>query len=120
MFAANLKKARYRANLSQAALAEKLFVTQQTVAKWESNRSSPNPESLLRLSEVLEVSLDELLGRGAANAPQKAESTPAQDSIAADTRGGRTQAFAALIPQLTDNELDILLGLMQRLADNKK
>ena len=66
MFAANLKKARHRANLSQAALAEKLFVTQQTVAKWESGESLPDLENAYALAKLLGVSVDDLIAHNEA------------------------------------------------------
>ena len=62
MFGDNLKKIREDAGLSQKALAEKIFVSQQTVAKWERNGSTPNPETIVMIAEVLGVSNDYLLG----------------------------------------------------------
>ena len=47
--------------LTQAKLAEKLFVSEKTVSKWENGNGLPDTNSLPKLCEILEVSLDELL-----------------------------------------------------------
>ena len=36
--------------LSQDELAEKLFMTRQAVSRWENGETTPNPETLKRLS----------------------------------------------------------------------
>ena len=62
MFPEELKKARTQAGMSQKDLAKMLYVSQQAVAKWEIGSSSPTPETLRRISEILNVSLNRLLG----------------------------------------------------------
>lgn len=54
---------RYRAELglSQEALAERVFVTRQTVSNWETGKNYPDIHSLLLLGALFEVSLDELV-----------------------------------------------------------
>ncbi|MDE6585584.1 MAG: helix-turn-helix domain-containing protein [Clostridia bacterium] len=61
MFNENLKKYRTAAGLSQSELAEKLFVTRQCVSKWEQGTNQPDLETLQKLSEILNVSVDELV-----------------------------------------------------------
>lgn len=63
MFSSRLKSLRQQAGLSQRALAEKLFVSQQAVARWETDKATPNPEMLAKIAEILNISVDELLGR---------------------------------------------------------
>ena len=63
MFGSQLKKLRNGIGLSQATLARKLSVSQQTVASWEVDRSSPSPEMLSLISDVFAVSVDYLLGK---------------------------------------------------------
>ena len=48
-------------NLTQAKLAEKLFVSEKTVSKWENGKSIPDANSLLKMSEIFEISINELL-----------------------------------------------------------
>ena len=52
-------------NLTQETLAEKVGVARQTIAKWETEESTPDLEMSGRLASVLEVSLDDLV-----NAPE--------------------------------------------------
>lgn len=57
----NLRKARINKAMSQEQLAVQLSVVRQTVSKWEKGTSIPDAESLVRLSEVLEVPVNVLL-----------------------------------------------------------
>ena len=61
-FFERLKLARTKAGYSQKLLASKLFISQQAYAKYENGTTSPNPETLKRISELLDVSTDYLLG----------------------------------------------------------
>ena len=63
MFGERLKELRMASGLSQSALASKLFISQQAVAGWELNKGSPNPETLVKISDILNVSVDHLVGR---------------------------------------------------------
>lgn len=48
-------------NLSQGDLAVMLEVSRQSISKWENNNAVPDLEKIVKLSEVFEVSLDELV-----------------------------------------------------------
>ena len=61
MISKNLIRLRKRAGLSQEALAEKIGVSRQTVAKWESGESAPDIQHADRLAELFNVNLDDLL-----------------------------------------------------------
>lgn len=56
-----LKNKRNEAGLSQEVLAERIGVSRQTISNWENNRSYPDIGSVLRLSDLYGISLDELL-----------------------------------------------------------
>lgn len=56
-----IKKRRLDAELSQEELAEKIFVTRQTISNWENNRSYPDINSLILLSNFFDISLDILV-----------------------------------------------------------
>lgn len=60
MFNENLVQMRKLLGLTQEDLAEKVGVTRQAVAKWESGESLPDLEKSKLLADVLGVSLDEL------------------------------------------------------------
>ena len=65
MLGQQLKKLRAEFRISQRELAEKLFVSQQAVAKWESGSATPNPETLIKLANIFEITTDILLGKSA-------------------------------------------------------
>ncbi len=58
----NIKKFREQMGITQSQLAESLFVTPQSVSRWEKGLAYPDIEKLPQLSAVFEVSIDELLG----------------------------------------------------------
>ena len=62
MFSKNLKTLRKHKGFSQEELASRLHVVRQTISKWEKNLSVPDADTLIRLAEILEVSVSELLG----------------------------------------------------------
>lgn len=61
MIGENLQYIRKRKNWSQEYLAEKIGVTRQTIANWENGDSVPDLELAGRLSQELDVPLDELV-----------------------------------------------------------
>lgn len=54
-------KLRTEKNLSQGDLAERLEVSRQSVSKWENNNAVPDLEKIIKLSEIFEVTLDDLV-----------------------------------------------------------
>ena len=50
-----IKKYRSELSISQDELAEKLFVSRQSVSNWENDKTYPDIKSLLLLSEVFQV-----------------------------------------------------------------
>lgn len=62
MFYKKLKELRKENKISQRTLADMLGITQQAVAKWETGRSTPDTDTLQKLSSIFKVSIDNLLG----------------------------------------------------------
>lgn len=54
---------RYRKQqaLSQEELAEKVYVSRQSISNWENDKTYPDIHSLLLLSQIFQVSLDQLI-----------------------------------------------------------
>ena len=50
--------------MTQEQLSEKLNVSRQTISKWESGNTSPDLESIVKVSKIFHVSLDDLLTEG--------------------------------------------------------
>ena len=61
-FSFNLKKYRKRKNLSQCKLAKTLHYGCTAIANYESGRNEPSIDSLIKLAEALDVTIDELVG----------------------------------------------------------
>ena len=57
----NIKSLRVRKNLTQDQLAERLFVTRQTVSNYENGRSRPDIDMLVKISEVLETDIHQVI-----------------------------------------------------------
>lgn len=60
-FGEKLKRAREEKGMTQQTLSDHLYVTRQVVSRWECGARYPDLLTAKKLSEVLEVSLDELL-----------------------------------------------------------
>lgn len=56
-----IKKFRNEFALSQDALAEKVYVSRQTISNWENDKSYPDVNSLVLLSKVFDTSIDNLI-----------------------------------------------------------
>ena len=56
-----IKELRTEKGWSQEALAQRAYVSRQTISNWETERSYPDVQSLLILSDLFGVSLDELI-----------------------------------------------------------
>lgn len=80
MLSENLKNLRKNRGLSQQQLSTRLNVTRQTISKWEKGLSVPDAELLLRIAEVLNVSVSHLMEETIV--PEQA--VPSLDTIAAE------------------------------------
>jgi transcriptional regulator with XRE-family HTH domain len=58
----NLNILRKTKGLSQEELAIRLNVVRQTISKWEKGLSVPDADMLIRIAEIFEISVSELLG----------------------------------------------------------
>ena len=56
-----IKYYRGEKNFSQEELAERVYVSRQTISNWENNKSYPDINSIVLLSEVFEISIDNLI-----------------------------------------------------------
>ena len=56
-----IKRYRNELKLSQEELADKVFVTRQTISNWETGKNYPDIHSVLLLSSIFNISLDQLI-----------------------------------------------------------
>lgn len=62
-FSERLKELRKRNNLTQQELADKVGTNRVNVTKWETGRTEPTLENIVKLAKILDTTTDELLGR---------------------------------------------------------
>ena len=89
----NISRLRAEHHLSQGDLAEALTVSRQSVSKWETDSSVPDLDKLVKLSQVFDVTLDELV-MGAE--PQPKAETPPQQVVVSHRMPGRKIAGTIL------------------------
>lgn len=59
----NIKYFREQNGWTQEELALKIHGSRSSIAKWENNSSQPDVHSLIKLSEIFDITLDQLVGR---------------------------------------------------------
>ena len=70
-FGEKLLSLRKEKGYSQEILADKLNVSRQTISKWESGITTPELEKIILLSEIFNISIDELVGKEEADKLEK-------------------------------------------------
>lgn len=97
MFKERLKEARQMNGISQRELARKVFLSQQTIGKYETGVATPSPEMVKKMAAVLGVSVGWLLeAEEASYSPEEIELINAYRRL--DERGKR--AVKALIASI--------------------
>ena len=81
-----IKRHRTERGLSQDDLAAKIYVSRQTVSSWENDKTYPDVESLLLLSVLFDVTVDELI-KGDVEAMKEAISNDYKKMMALATGG---------------------------------
>ena len=56
------KKIRLENNLTQKEVARRIGIKQTNISSWENNKTRPEYENLIKLSNIYDVTIDELLG----------------------------------------------------------
>ena len=95
----NLAELRKRNGYSQEALAEKLNISRQAISKWERGESTPDTDTLITLSQLYGVSLDELIGN---KKQQETEHNNAENNVK------QKKSDSPIYPGLSKNMLKFL------------
>ncbi len=96
-------------NLSQGDLANKLDVSRQSISKWENGNSTPDLEKIVKLAEIFNVSLDELIKNEEKETP--AVSTPEQNPATQPNVREKKIGKGLLIAGVISIFVFLLLGL---------
>ena len=91
-----IKTRREAMGLSQEQLAEKLYVSRQTISNWERDKTYPDVQSLLMLSVLFDTSIDTLV-KGDVTVMEEAVERDRKRIGNADAVAGRADARAARI-----------------------
>ncbi len=94
--AQNLIEYRRNKGLTQSDIAQKVFVSRQAVSKWERAEASPDIDTLIALSLIFEVSVDDLLGLDTKSVvlSDNGETATGANAVAKDV--GETDTFVSL------------------------
>jgi transcriptional regulator with XRE-family HTH domain len=103
-FRENLVKLRRARQLTQHALAEMLAIQPRLVSRWETGEAKPQFDHMVRLAEVLEVSLDQLV---------RGEETSTK--LAFEIRNKRLQELARKVDSLGREDQDVVCHVMDSL-----
>lgn len=94
--------------LTQTELAKRVGVNQQVIAYYEVEGISPAPDLLVKIADVLEVSIDELFGRKA-----RRSALPAPESVRRWRRLRRVE-------ELPEHDQKTILKMIDAMADRSK
>jgi len=72
----NLRALRLSKGLSQQQLADVIGTTQQSINKYENHSTEPDIDTLIRLADFFEITVDELVGHIAPGGPSPLEGIP--------------------------------------------
>lgn len=103
-FRANLLRLRKARKLTQLELANLLDVQPRLVSRWETGETKPQFDHMVRLAEVLEVSLDQLV---------RGEETSTK--LAFEIRNKRLQELARKVDSLGREDQDVVCHVMDSL-----
>ena len=103
---------RLAAGWSQERMAEQMSVTRQTVSKWERNLSTPDVDALLLLSDLFEISLDELV-RGAK--PEPSSRVLDLEQLAERNRRNQRRTVLTIVGALSAILGGLMLGFLKAL-----
>lgn len=76
-----INQLRKLSGMTQEQLAEKLNVSRQTISKWEAGGTSPDLDSIVKVSKIFHVSLDDLLTEGESDVTKNDEQITIEDLV---------------------------------------
>ena len=102
-----IKKYRTEMNISQEELAEKIFVTRQSISNWENGKTYPDIHSLLLFSSLFGISLDQLVKGDIEIMKEEIK----KDEIAKMNRYGKIYTIMLIITAISAVPLFMWLGV---------
>lgn len=113
----NINRFRTAKNMSQGDLAERLEVSRQSISKWETDASVPELDKLVKLAELFEVTLDELVtGREPEGAAEEGP-RPEPQKIIVERQGTPVRKVAGTVLLCMSFAAVMLFGVVGRLLE---
>ena len=106
-FSERLKNLRKQAHLTQTEVAEKLGISQQAYASWERGIKKPTQDNLVKIAQILNVSIDYLIGTS-------------DESVKADELDNVELIFRMNSKGLTDEEKEIFKKELNEFMEERK
>lgn len=108
-----LKDIKKSKKISQAQIARLMGVAPSNITEWVKGRSSPGPETITKLAEVLGVAVSDLIDE-----PPSPEPIPPILFSVSEKKPHQSEADAQLLA-LSEKEKEIALSFIKYLKDNK-
>ena len=112
-FGEQLRRAREEKGMTQQTLAEQLYVTRQTVSHWECGDRYPDLVTTKKISQILEVSLDDLLSGN--DMTKVVEKSPVVESKTANNI--MIALYAIVVLSLIISAVNNVMGIGLRVAE---
>ena len=109
-------------SMSQAELAEKLGVTQQTISKYENGSREPDSETLKLLSSIFNVSIDYLLGNSDNKAVFDSKEDTPEEKISKLVKENKIRTLAAHFDgeDITDDDVEDIKNFIEFVVQKRK
>ena len=101
----NIKNLRIESGKTQKALAESLHMARSTYNNYEQNVAEPNIETLIKLADYFDVSLDYLCGRQNSNL------------LFIDSLSKNKRQLVEMVKSLSEDETLIAIGFLAKLSN---
>lgn len=118
MLTTRLKAARKKAKLTQEELAKRVNTTKGTISNYENDHSTPSNEMLLMLAEVLDTSIDYLLGRTDDDSPTNDKND--EDLFRKWAKDSSTGIFFSEILESEEAEIEELREIWEIMKKRRK
>ena len=102
MFGKNIKELRLERDMSQKMLAEKIGVTQGAVYFWEKEINEPTVGYIIKLAQIFQVSVDELLS---------------YEIDKNDAENGKRTEIISVFDRLNEKQQDLLICLAREMVN---
>lgn len=100
-----LKNARKTKGLKQEELAKMIFTTRQSISNWENGKKIPTLENVNRLSEILDISMDDLIIR-------KVEEAYDEETLGSRVNNNYNVSYLPIISRKTRKDLKVIKRIL--------